>query len=89
MGIVIFICLLSGPHARWVKKFLPNRTNRIVFVLIVSGIIVAWIVQAAEAINRGHRGQEYFPLASAVLCCSALYRFIHVWWIKSDRPVTP
>jgi hypothetical protein len=89
MGVVIFICLLSGPHARWVKKFLPNTTNRILFILIVSGIIVAWIVQAVEVINHGQRGQEYFPLAFAVLCGGALYRFIHVWWVKSDRPVSP
>ena len=81
MGIVIFICLLTGPHAKWVKRFLPNTANRVIFVLIVAGIIAAWIVQGVE-IMRHDPGKEYFAFASAILCSGALYRFIHVWWVR-------
>ena len=45
MGVVVLVCLLTGPHARWVKRFLPNTANRAAFVVIVIGIIVSWIVQ--------------------------------------------
>jgi len=81
LGIVIFVCLLTGPHARWVRRFLPNTANRVVFVLVVTGIIVAWVVQALGLVKRG-RGEEYFPLTFALLCGGALYRFVHVWWVR-------
>ena len=88
MGVGVFVCLLTGPHARWVKRFLPNTANRAMFVIIVTGIIVAWIVQALELMKRDGRGQEYFPRTFALLCSGALYRFIHVWWVRpgSQQP---
>jgi hypothetical protein len=72
MGVGVFVCLLTGPHARWVKRFLPNTANRAMFVIIVTGIIVAWIVQALELMKRDGRGQEYFSLTFALLCSCAL-----------------
>lgn len=86
MGIVVFLCLLTGPHARWVKRFLPNTPNRAVFVLIVTGMIVAWIVQGLELMKPHGRGREYFPFTFALLCSGALYRFIHVWWVRPKKP---
>ena len=85
MGLLIFVCLLTGPHARWVKRFLPNTANRVVFVLIVTGMIVAWVVQGIELMKHGERGQEYFPFAFALLCGGALYRFVHVWWVRTEK----
>jgi hypothetical protein len=85
VGLLIFVCLLTGPHARWVKRFLPNTANRVVFVLIVTGMIVAWVVQGIELMKHGERGQEYFPFAFALLCGGALYRFVHVWWVRTEK----
>jgi len=84
LAIPIFLCLLFGPRAKWVKRFLPSTANRVVFVLIVVGLIVAWIVQGAGSVNHGDRG-GYVNLIFAVLCFFALYRFIHEWWV-SARP---
>jgi hypothetical protein len=86
MGIVIFICLLTGPHTKWVKRFLPNTANRVIFVVIVTGMVAAWIVQGTELINHAKGGEQYFPFACAILCGGALYRFVHVWWVRPEKP---
>ncbi len=86
MGIVVFVCLLTGPKARWVKRFLPNTTNRVVFVVIVSGMIVAWVAQGVELMKAGGLGRDYyFPFTFALLCGGALYRFVHVWWMRPEK----
>ena len=84
MGIVVFACLLAGPHARWVKRFLPTTANRVVFVVIVTGVIVAWLVQGFQFLRTDAHGKEYFPFAYAILCGGAIYRFVHVWWVKPE-----
>ena len=87
LAIPMFLCLLVGPRAKWVKRFLPSTANRIVFVVIVVALIVAWIVQGTGSLTHGDRG-GYVTLAFAVLSGGALYRFIYDWWLKT-RPASP
>jgi len=87
LAIPIFLCLLVGPHAKWVKRFLPSTANRIVFVVIVAALIVVWIVQGTGSVTHGDRG-GYITLTFAVLCGAALYRFIYDWWLRTP-PETP
>ena len=88
LAIPIFLCLLVGPHAKWVKRFLPSTANRIVFVIIVAALIVAWIVQGTGSVT--HRGREgYITWTFAVLYGAALYRFIYDWWLRTPGPKTP
>ena len=82
LGIVILICLLLGPRAGWVKRFLPTTANRVVFVTIVSALIVVWVVQAIGNLNQGVQGEGYFGLAISAVCAGSLYRFISEWWLK-------
>ena len=84
MRFPIFLCLLFGPRAKWVKRFLPSTANRVVFVLIVVGLIVAWIIEGTGSVNHGGRG-GYVNIVFAVLCSFPLYRFIHEWWVNT-RP---
>ncbi len=87
LAIPIFACLLMGPRAKWVTKFLPSTANRVVFVLIIVGLIVAWTIQGAGSLTHGDRG-GYFNLTLAVLCGGTLYRFIHDWWLRTQPPAT-
>ena len=89
MGIVILICLLTGPNARWVKRFLPNTPNRIVFLIIVIALIVAYTVLGIGSVSHGERGEGYFTLTVAALCGIALYRFIYDWWLRAQKPLNP
>lgn len=88
LAIPIFACLLMGPRAKWVTKFLPSTANRIVFLVIVIALIVAWSVLAAGSVSHGDRG-GYVNLTFAALCGAALYRFIYEWWIRTQPPATP
>jgi hypothetical protein len=85
LAIPIFLCLLVGPHARWVKRFLPNTANRVVFVVIIAAVIVALIVQGASGAAHGDGG-GYLNLTFGVLCGAALYRFIYEWWLRTQGP---
>lgn len=87
LAIAIFLCLLMGPNAKWVKRFLPGTANRIVFLVIVVGLILAWLVQGTGSVKHGDHG-GYITLTFAVLCGGALYRFIYDWWLRT-RPETP
>jgi hypothetical protein len=53
MGLILFACLLSGPKARWVKRFLPNTANRVVFVIIVGALILALGLQGYKTFTGG------------------------------------
>ena len=88
LAIPIFICLLMGPRAKWVTKFLPSTANRIVFVVIVLALIVAWIVLGVGSVSHGDRG-GYLNLTFAALSGAALYRFIYEWWLRTQPPTTP
>jgi hypothetical protein len=88
LAIPIFLCLLMGPHARWVKRFLPSTANRVVFVVIIVAVIVALIVQGAGGVTHGDR-EGYFDLTFAVLCGIALHRFVYEWWLRSQVQQPP
>jgi hypothetical protein len=77
MLIIVLIVLLFGPRAKWVKRFLPNTANRVVFLVIISGLIVGWF--------EGDRGEGYFSVVLALLCAGFLDRFISEWWLKYER----
>jgi hypothetical protein len=77
--------LLSGPRAKWVKRFLPTTANRIVFVALVSLAILASTFQGVDSISRGDQGAGYFTLGFNVLCIAALFRFIYDWWLKARQ----
>jgi hypothetical protein len=83
MGLILFACLLSGPKARWVKRFLPNTANRVVFVIIVGALILALGLQGYKTFTGGTLEGGYFPFVEALLCAVALYRFIVEWWLRS------
>jgi xanthine/uracil permease len=87
LAIPIFLCLLVGPRAKWVKRFLPSTANRIVFVVIVVALIVAWIVEGTGSVSRGDRG-GYVILTFAVLCGAALCRFVYDGWPRT-QPANP
>lgn len=88
LGIIIFVCLCMGPRAKWVKRFLPGTANRVVFVIIVTAMIVAWVIQGVGGVDHGGRGVAYFTLIFAVLFCAGLWRFIYEWWIRSQSQAT-
>lgn len=88
LGIIVFIVLLSGPHAKWVQKFLPNTANRIVFTVPVAVCIVAWLVVGIGDIATGNRGEGFFSLVLSVLVGAAFYRFVNEWWFKKNKVVT-
>lgn len=70
--LAILICLLVGPNAKWVKRFLPNNANRIVFVTAITGLVIAWLIQGIGNITHGDRGEGYFTLTLSALSCRAL-----------------
>ena len=39
-----------------------------------------------ELMRRDGQGREYFPFTFALLCSGALYRLIHVWWVRPEKP---
>jgi hypothetical protein len=82
--ILFLFVLISGPHAKWVKRFLPNNANRIAFVVIVSPLIAGLFIMDIVIVVQGERG-GYIGMALSVLCFVALYRFISDWWLK-DAP---
>ncbi len=89
LGLVIFVCLLRGPSAKWVQRFLPSTANRIVFVLLVGVFVVASLFQGAASVAHGDRGEGYFTLTFAVLCIAALFRFVYDWWLRVRQPPIP
>jgi hypothetical protein len=86
VGVIILVCLLTGPRAKWVKRFLPNTANRIVFIVIVALGIIASTLQGASSLSHGDRGEGYFTLVFNALCVAALLRFIYDWWLKVRQP---
>ena len=85
----IFLCLLVGPHARWVKRFLPNTANRVVFVVIIAAVIVALIVQGASGVTHGDGGGYLNLSVSPLLCGAALYRFVYQLWLRTEGQAIP
>jgi hypothetical protein len=83
--IIVLIVLLFGPRAKWVKRFLPNTANRVVFIVIISALIVGWFVMGVFNVVEADRGEGYFGMAIAVLCGGALYRFISEWWLRGSQ----
>jgi hypothetical protein len=78
-----------GPHAQWVKRFLPNTANRLVFIVIVVALIVASVVVGTNLFHRGETFGGYFYIAQGLLCGGALTRFPYTWWFKSETPTVP
>jgi hypothetical protein len=89
LGLVILLCLILGPRAKWVKRILSSTANRIVFVLIVGAIVVAWIVEGVNTLAQGDRGGGYATLGVAFIFGAALYRFIHDWWLRTKGRASP
>jgi ABC-type arginine/histidine transport system permease subunit len=83
--IIVLIVLIFGPRAKWVKRFLPNTANRVVFMVIISALIVGWFVMGIINVVEGDRGEGYFSVVLALLCAGALYRFISEWWLKGAQ----
>jgi hypothetical protein len=82
LGIIVFVVLLSGPQAKWVKRFLPNTANRIVFTVPIVICIVAWLGFGINDIIVGNRGEGIFSLALSLIVGAAFYRFANEWWLK-------
>jgi len=89
LGILLIACLIMGPRQRWVKKFLPNTANRVVFTVVIVALIVFSLFQGISVLALGERGLGYYTLAYSVLCIVGLYRFIHVWWIRPPQQNPP
>jgi hypothetical protein len=86
--VVVLIVLLFGPRAKWVKRFLPNTANRVVFMVIISALIVGWFVMGILNVVEGDTGEGYFGVGLAMLCAGALYRFISERWLKGAQEPT-
>jgi hypothetical protein len=87
LAVPLFLCLLIGPHARWVRRFLPDTANRLLFIAIVVALIVASVIEGTTLLHRGQTFGGYFYITQALLCGSALIRFPYIWWFKSETPI--
>lgn len=84
LAIPLFLCLLMGPHGKWVKRFLPNPVNRIAFISIIVVLIAAPFVEGANLLHRGETFGGYFYISQAILCGATLMRFPYIWWFKAQ-----
>jgi hypothetical protein len=86
IGIVIFLCLLAGPNAGWVKKFLPNTATRLVFLALMLLIMALGIEQEIRAIaDTATLGCAIAVSIGIISGLFALWRFVNAWWIRSER----
>jgi hypothetical protein len=84
IGILLLVCLISGPRTKWASKCLPNTLNRVVFSVFVSVCIVVWLVSGVSSISSGDTGAGWFTLATSALTAFALYRFIAFWRVSKQ-----
>jgi hypothetical protein len=82
---LILIILLVGPRAGWVKRFLPNTANRVVFTVLISALIVTWLGMGIAALLQGAQSDGYIDLVFSLLTAGAFYRFISEWWLKGAQ----
>jgi len=87
--IIVFFVLVSGPNAKWVKRFLPDTANRVLFTAAMSALLLGWFVMGVVSIVQGRAGEGLFSIALSVACAAALYPFIAAWWLRPKKDTVP